>query len=92
MNSLLYIGRGTYLNKNNISHYIRWAKTQTTPGYYSITMKNRRRGQMFKIYENEPQYKDISEYLKEQLGSNIKSQQSINYVEFAERGQNWGPF
>lgn len=79
--SLLFIGRGTYLNRNHIAQFIRWGPTSTHSAHYEITMSRGITPHTHKIYENEPQYDHISYFLNEE------SSPVINHVEFAERGQ-----
>jgi len=79
--ALLFVGRGTYLNKNQIAQLIRWGPTLKDPAHYEITMSRGMIPRKHKIYETEPEYNHVSNFLKEECGP------VINHVELAERGQ-----
>lgn len=83
MNKLmLFIGRGTYVNKNHISQLIRWKSNGTTDAHYELTMaSNSSKPVVYKIYRDEPEYDHISHFLKEE------SLPIFNYAEFAEVGR-----
>ena len=78
---LLFIGRGTYLNRKYIAQLIRWGPTTTDPAHYEITMSRGISPRTHRIYETEPEYDHISHFLKKE------SSPVINHVEYAERGQ-----
>jgi len=81
---MLFVGRGTYLNKNHISQMIRWAPTNQSGAHYEITMiEPKTQPSVYKIYEHEPEYEHISHFLKEETAP------VFNYAEFAEKGSSW---
>ena len=86
---LLFIGKGTYLNPRNIVQLIRWAPTVSERAHYEIHTSlshlsyiNKKKLETpfaFKIYEDEPEYQNVTSFIDSQTVGDSQKTNPLNH-------------